>query len=107
MQYRWCERTKSLDRGLRLSEQGRLEYLVPESDRASFVLRNGADGFHHIGTTRMGTSPQTSVVDANCQVHGVENLFIASSSVFPSSGQANPTFLAVALAERLADFLSG
>jgi hypothetical protein len=96
-----------LDRGLRLSGEGRLECSVPKLDRVDFVLRNGADGMHHIGTTRMGASPRTSVVDANCQVHGVENLFVASSSVFPSSGQANPTFLAVALAIRLAAFLSG
>jgi hypothetical protein len=96
-----------LDRGLRLSEVGQLAYLVSEQDRVDFVLGNGADGFHHIGTTRMGTSPQTSIVDVNCQVHGLKNLFIASSSVFPTSGQANPTFLAVALAVRLAAFLSG
>lgn len=96
-----------LDGALRRSGQARLEFLVPEVDRVGFVLRNGADGFHQIGTTRMGTSPRTSVVDANCQVHGVENLFVASSSVFPSSGQANPTLLAVALAMRLGAFLSG
>ena len=96
-----------LDGALRSSGEGRLEYLVPEADRIGFVLNNGADGFHQTGTTRMGTSPRTSIVDVNCRVHGSENLFIASSSVFPSSGQANPTLLAVALAMRLAAFLSG
>jgi choline dehydrogenase-like flavoprotein len=65
-------------------------------------MKQAADGFHQIGTTRMGRNSQESVVDANCSVHGVDNLHIASSSVFPSSGQANPTFLAVALGMRLA-----
>jgi choline dehydrogenase-like flavoprotein len=53
----------------------------------------------------MGAIPAEGVVDANCRVHGVENLFIASSSVFPTSGQASPTFVAVALALRLAGHL--
>ncbi|HTV77161.1 MAG TPA: GMC family oxidoreductase, partial [Steroidobacteraceae bacterium] len=63
--------------------------------------------FHHIGTTRMADSPQEGVVDPNCAVHGMENLFVAGSSVFPTSGQANPTFTIVALALRLADRLKG
>lgn len=58
---------------------------------------------HHIGTTRMHESPTQGVVDANCQVHGVSNLYIASSSVFPTSGYANPTLTIVAIALRVAD----
>lgn len=58
---------------------------------------------HHIGTTRMHDDPKQGVVDQNCQVHGVSNLFIASSSVFPTGGYANPTLTIVALAVRLAD----
>lgn len=57
---------------------------------------------HHMGTTRMGEDPANSVVDVQCQVHGIENLHIAGSSVFPSGGFANPTFTIVALALRLA-----
>ncbi len=62
-----------------------------------------SDASHHMGTTRMGTDPKTSVVDANCKVHGAENLYVAGSSVFPTSGYANPTATIVALALRLAE----
>ena len=62
---------------------------------------------HTLGTTRMGTDPETSVVDGDCRVHGYTNLFIAGSSVFPSGGYANPTITIVALALRLADQLTG
>jgi choline dehydrogenase-like flavoprotein len=47
------------------------------------------------------------VVDTNCTVHGVDNLHVAGSSVFPSGGFANPTFTIVALALRLSDRLKG
>ncbi len=60
---------------------------------------------HHMGTTRMGEDPASSVVDVQCQVHGIDNLHIAGSSVFPFGGFANPTFTIVALAIRLADRL--
>ncbi len=60
---------------------------------------------HHMGTTRMSDDPKTGVVDRNCRVHGVDNLFVAGSSVFPISGQANPTMNLVALAVRLADHI--
>jgi choline dehydrogenase-like flavoprotein len=57
----------------------------------------------YYGTTRMSTDPRQGVVDAQCQVHGVNNLFIAGSAVFPTSGHANPTLTLVALAIRLAE----
>lgn len=63
------------------------------------------DASHHMGTTRMGTDRRTSVVDPNCRVHGIANLYIAGSSVFPTAGYANPTLTIVALALRLADHL--
>ncbi len=69
------------------------------------ALRDGAYGGHHIGTTRMAISPRDGVVDANCRVHGTPNLYIASSSVFPTSSHANPTLTIVALALRLAEHL--
>jgi len=65
----------------------------------------GRDSWHHMGTTRMSSDPKTGVVDQNCRVHGVHNLFIAGSSVFPTSGIANPTLTIVALALRLADHI--
>lgn len=63
------------------------------------------DCFHHIGTTRMADAPASGVVDRNCQVFGVRNLFVAGSSVFPTSGYANPTLTIVALSMRLASHL--
>ncbi|MBH0113605.1 GMC family oxidoreductase [Novosphingobium sp. YJ-S2-02] len=64
-------------------------------------------GYHHMGTTRMAATPSQGVVDAQCRVHGVDNLYVAGSSVFPTSGWANPTFTIVALALRLADQIAG
>ncbi len=63
------------------------------------------DSFHHIGTTRLGENPATSVVDSDCQVHEVAGLFVAGSSVFPAGGYVNPTLTIIALAIRLADHL--
>jgi choline dehydrogenase-like flavoprotein len=68
--------------------------------------RHGIVGGHHLGTTRMAADPRHGVVDTNCRVHGVANLYIASGSVVPTSSQANPTLTVVALALRLADHLS-
>jgi choline dehydrogenase-like flavoprotein len=62
-------------------------------------------GSHHMGTTRMHQDPRKGVVDSNCKVHGVGNLYIAGSSVFPTAGAANPTLSLVALTLRLADHL--
>lgn len=60
------------------------------------------DASHHMGTTRMGADPASSVVDPHLRVHGVDNLWMAGASVFPTSGCANPTFTIVALSIRLA-----
>ena len=60
---------------------------------------------HHMGTTRMSDDPRMGVVDRRCRVHGIENLYIAGSSVFPTGGYMNPTLTIVALALRLADHL--
>ena len=62
-------------------------------------------GHHHMGTTRMNASPRFGVVDSDCAVHGVEGLYVAGSSVFPTGGYVNPTLTIVALAIRLADHL--
>jgi choline dehydrogenase-like flavoprotein len=60
---------------------------------------------HNIGTTRMAEDPEHGVVDADCKVFDVDNLYVAGSSVFPTSSHANPTLLIIALALRLADHL--
>jgi choline dehydrogenase-like flavoprotein len=63
------------------------------------------DVAHPTGTTRMADDPAHGVVDIQCQVHGLNGLFIGGSSVFPTAGQSNPTQMIVALAIRLADTL--
>ncbi len=63
-------------------------------------------GYHHMGTTRMAANAHEGVVDGNCRVHGAPNLYIAGSSVFPTSGWANPTVTIIALTLRLADHLA-
>jgi choline dehydrogenase-like flavoprotein len=82
---------------------GRFEY-DPDSIELE-MSRYGAYGGHHLGTARMGNDPRTSVVDANCRVHGLGNLYVAGGAVFPTSSQANPTLTIVALALRLAGHL--
>ncbi|NOZ09923.1 MAG: GMC family oxidoreductase [Gammaproteobacteria bacterium] len=68
---------------------------------------NFTSGKHHCGTTRMSDSPKTGVVDRNCKVFDVDNLYVTGSSVFPTIGHTNPTINLVALSLRLADHLKG
>lgn len=63
------------------------------------------EGAHHLGTTRMGEDPASSVVDANLRCHDVENLYVLGSSVFTTGGNSNPTLTVVALSERFAEHL--
>jgi choline dehydrogenase-like flavoprotein len=58
-----------------------------------------------MGAARMSAQPADGVVDPDCRVHGVDNLFVASAAVLPTSSQANPTLTVIALAFRLADHL--
>ncbi len=95
-----------LDRALRQSGKAHLEYLAPPEELAARALEQATDGYHQLGLTRMGLDPRESIVDPNCRVHGVENLFVASGSIFPTSGQGNPTLLTAALAVRLARYLA-
>jgi choline dehydrogenase-like flavoprotein len=84
-----------------LSQAG-IGKFVPQMDGNDFVVAS-ATASHHMGTTRMHIDPKQGVVDEHCKVHSVSNLFIASSSIFPTGGYANPTLTIVALALRLAD----
>ncbi|MDR3538259.1 MAG: GMC family oxidoreductase [Acetobacteraceae bacterium] len=111
--WRYCELdVRTVATGFALLRQefaesglGELKLEPSESDIEAVVRRDGAYGGHHIGTVRMGDSRATGVVDANCRVFGVNNLYVAGSSVFPTSSQANPTLTLLALALRLADHL--
>jgi choline dehydrogenase-like flavoprotein len=76
-----------------------VEYDVDDIDSAIVMDK------HHIGTTRMSHSDVDGVVDSNCKVFGIDNLYVAGSSVFTTCGWGSPTFLIVALAQRLADHL--
>jgi len=90
---------KVLDRDVRARSLGML--IEPPRDWQRRII----GGPHHMGTTRMSADPRRGVVDADCRLHSVDNLYVAGSSVFATSGYANPTFTVVTLALRLADTL--
>jgi len=94
---------RAWDEYLRRHGKGRLEYL--SADVGGEVRRKMGAGFHQSGTTRMSSRPEDGVVDADLAVHGLPTLHVASSSVFPTSGQANSTFMIVVFALRLAEHL--
>jgi choline dehydrogenase-like flavoprotein len=91
-----------LDRYLREHELGYLEYF---EDAADVIPKHAFGGYHQAGTTRMSALPEAGVVDRNLAVHGFDDLFVASSSTFVTSGQANSTFMIIAFALRLADHI--
>lgn len=95
--------------GLMTGQFARMELPLPETAdwvRAGEMFpRTFGDVAHPTGTTRMADDPAHGVVDPHCQVHGTRGLYVAGSSVFPTSGHADPTQLIVALAVRLADTL--
>ncbi len=62
-------------------------------------------GWHHMGTVRMHDDPKQGVVDANCKIHGIDNLYVAGSATFPTAGAANPTHTVIAMTLRLSDHL--
>jgi choline dehydrogenase-like flavoprotein len=82
---------------------GRMRLEMPDSE--DILLEGANGGAHHMGTTRMHENPRRGVVDADGRIHGLENIYVAGSSVFPTGGYANPTLTIVALAIRLADHL--
>ncbi|MEO6081365.1 MAG: GMC family oxidoreductase [Steroidobacteraceae bacterium] len=63
-------------------------------------------GYHHMGTTRMSDNPRSGVTDAYGRVHGIEGLYIVGSSLFPTSGWANPTLTVLALGLRTSERIS-
>jgi choline dehydrogenase-like flavoprotein len=102
LEWRWREadqRNLERLRGVLGRELGRLGRLV------SAPVPPDPNAHHHLGTTRMHRDPRQGVVGVHGRVHGLANLFVAGSSVFPTGGYANPTLTIVALALRLADHL--
>ena len=94
----------ALDEDLRRRGLGCVESPLLSGDDEPWPISR--DYFHHMGTTRMGDDPSTSVVDRNCRVHGMDNAYVAGSSVFSTSGYANPTLTIIALTLRLGDHLA-
>jgi choline dehydrogenase-like flavoprotein len=88
-----------------LNERSLCRVELDEDNLTHSVNESIPGGGHHIGTTRMASSPSEGVVDPNCAVFELPNLYIASSSVFVTSSHANPTLTIIALALRLADHL--
>ena len=80
-----------------------MEYLRDEKDESWPEFTGG--GWHHMGTTRMSEDPKQGVVDANCKVHGISNLFVAGASCYVTAAAPNPTLTLIALTIRLADHL--
>ena len=83
------------------------DWLLRDDPFPSVTLDDLQGGNHHMGTTRMSDDPRTGVVNRDCRVHSVENLYIGGSSVFATAGHANPTYTIVQLALRLGDHLNG
>ncbi len=89
-----------------INQSGLATFEFNDEQLEADLTRFGAYGGHHIGTARMGKQPESSVVDENCKVHDISNLYIASAAVFPTSSQANPTLTIVAISLRLADHIA-
>jgi choline dehydrogenase-like flavoprotein len=92
-----------VDQQLAKQNLGRLRPLFDLGGPGDGWSRLLGDNNHHIGTTRMATDASLGVVDSDCRVFGVSNLYIGGSSVFPTSGHSNPTLTLIALAIRLAE----
>jgi choline dehydrogenase-like flavoprotein len=90
-----------LDEELRRAGLG---HLFIETERDS-VPKGVHGGWHHMGTTRMHADPKQGVINPDCRVHGISNLYIGGASAFPTSGYANPVLTTVALVLRLADHM--
>ncbi len=75
------------------------------SDTQAELPNDITDSFHHMGTARMANSPDSGVVDTNCQVFGIQGLYVAGTPTFPTSGYANPMLTLVAMSIRLADYV--
>ncbi len=103
------DQLQDLRRGSRLMLEA-IQGVIPEI--GDYQLPDAEEEFysntaHHLmGTTRMGNDVRTSVVDRDCKVHSIDNLFIAGSSVFTTGGFANPTLTIMALGIRLGEHIA-
>lgn len=95
-----------IDEYLRRHDAGYVEWLSDDVEGSVRAFMAQRAGFHQAGTTRMSLTPDGGVVDPHLEVHGVHGLHVASTSVLPTSSQANPTLMGIALGVRLAERLS-
>ncbi|HEY3855128.1 MAG TPA: GMC oxidoreductase [Verrucomicrobiae bacterium] len=95
-----------LDEWLRRCRCGELIYWHSKKELPATIHSISKDGVHQVGTTRIAENSRDGVVDRNLKVWGLSNLYACSSSVFPTSSQANPTFFLGALAIRLARYFA-
>ncbi len=91
--------------GAELGRTGLGRLRIDVDDDSNTWPEDLAGGWHHMGTTRMSDDPSRGVVDRDCRVHGVDNLYVAGSSVFTTAGTGTPTMTLVALSLRLTDHL--
>jgi choline dehydrogenase-like flavoprotein len=97
---------EKLDDHLRSLNCGKLEYWFNKEELIKEIRLMSKDGIHQSGTTRIAKSKEEGVVNYDLKVFDTDNLYVCSSSVFPTSGQANPTFYLGAFAVRLAKHLT-
>lgn len=95
-----------LEQALQANGVGRLIYRVASEKLNESIREQAVDGFHQIGTLRMAAESSCGVTDSYGCLFGTQNVFVASSAIFPTSGQANPTLSLVALAVRQAEYIS-
>lgn len=107
LHWRWRDQEQAGLERLRTSLAGWLDKAGLGRLEVRPGLRPDPNAHHHAGTTRMSKNPRHGVVDADGRIHGMDNVYITGSSVFPTVGFANPTLTIVALALRLADHLLG
>ena len=90
-------------RELGILDIGRIKFKSELLTGKSYKINDPVN--HHIGTTRMSDSPKTGVVDKNCKIFGISNLYVAGSSVFTTSSVVNPTYTIIAMSIRLGEYL--
>ncbi len=75
---------------------------MPSKERG-YGISNGGSIIHEVGGVRMGTDPNTSALNANCQAHSCKNLFVADGAPFVGQADKNPTWTILALSWRTSD----
>jgi choline dehydrogenase-like flavoprotein len=95
-----------LGKYLASKDLGRIKLAPWVLGNGNYPATGGKIGPHHMGGTRMSREPRDGIVDANLKVHGLSNLYVCGSSVYPSAGHANPTLTIIQLTCRLAENLA-